>query len=94
MAVERFGYGKQQPSGNGTAPEQKRVESKSSVSDAETIAAGQKASRGLGRGGSGTTSAGKHTPAEIWNIKDPEEFERAYSEYLAEQTGNDLDWTP
>lgn len=60
---------------------------------AATIAAGEKAAKTLGKGGSGA-SVGELTIEDITNITDPEEHAKAYLAWVDKQTESSSDWKP
>ncbi|KKK78649.1 hypothetical protein LCGC14_2841460, partial [marine sediment metagenome] len=64
----------------------------SGESTAEAIAAGEKASKGLGKGGSGA-SVGELTPESISHIRG-EEFDKALDEWENRIIGQPNNWTP
>ena len=59
---------------------------------AATIAAGQRASKSLGKGGKGTVG-GDLTLDEISAIADPEEHDKEYAKWEARMTGKSDNWT-
>ena len=75
---------------DGEKESEKKHEKSSGEETAATISAGEKTSKALGRGGSGVI--GKLTQEDIYNIKDPEEFDKAYKAYIDEQLEHSTNW--
>ena len=79
---------------NGAADEVKQPAAPakpSGESTAAAITAGEKAAKGLGKGGG--TSVGELTPEDISHLKG-EEFDKAYEAWENKQLGKSPDWTP
>ena len=59
---------------------------------AQAIEAGQKASTAVGKGSPG--NVGEMSSQDLWNIRDPDEFAKAYDKVLASQLKQNTDWRP